>query len=103
MTNPLDELTSLLAELERAELVARADGPERAYLFRHALTQETAYNSLLRKRRRAVHRLVGQAYEQLYAGRLTEHAALLPHHYVEAGDEAKILESVSYTHLTLPT
>ena len=92
MTNPLDELTSLLAELERAELVARADGPERAYLFRHALTQETAYNSLLRKRRRAVHRLVGQAYEQLYAGRLEEHAALLAHHYAEAGDEAKILE-----------
>jgi tetratricopeptide (TPR) repeat protein len=91
MTNPPDELARLLAELERAELVARAAGPEWTYLFRHALTQETAYNSLLRKRRREVHRLIGQAYEQVYAGRLEEHAALLAHHYGEAGDEAKTL------------
>ena len=92
MKDPLDELTRLLAELERAELVVRAEGPELAYLFRHALTQETAYNSLLRKRRRAVHLLIGQAYEQLYADRLEEHAALLAHHYGEAGDDAKTLQ-----------
>ena len=42
--------------------------PELEYLFRHALVQDAAYESLLKQERRALHRQVGEALEQLYPG-----------------------------------
>ena len=80
-----------LEKLEAAQLVRRADDPELAYSFKHTLTQETAYQSLLQKRRREVHRLVAEAYERAYADHLDENAAVLAEHYSEAGDDAKTL------------
>jgi tetratricopeptide (TPR) repeat protein len=81
-----------LAQLENAQLVRRLQEEERAYLFKHALTQESAYESLLVKTRRAMHRRVAEAYEQLYPERMDEFAALLAQHYAEAVDDAKTLE-----------
>jgi len=46
--------------------------PELAYMFKHALTQDVAYNLLLVQRRQELHRLIGQAIEELYADRLSE-------------------------------
>lgn len=69
----------------------RSIDPDLAYIFKHALTQETAYQSLLRKKRREIHRAVAQVYERLYADRLDEYAALLARHYAEAGDDARVL------------
>ncbi|HWH24818.1 MAG TPA: hypothetical protein VNW68_08010, partial [Candidatus Limnocylindria bacterium] len=40
--------------------------PELEYLFRHALVQDAAYDSLLKQERRSIHRTVGQALELLY-------------------------------------
>ena len=51
------------------------------YVFRHALTQDVAYDSLLTSRRRALHAEAGQALETLYAGRLDEVYDLLAYHY----------------------
>jgi tetratricopeptide (TPR) repeat protein len=85
-------LARRLVELEAAELVRRLSDPELAYIFKHILTQETTYASLLRKSRGELHRLVAQTYENLYPDRLDEHAALLALHYFEAGDDAKALE-----------
>jgi predicted ATPase len=62
----------LLRELAALELILeRRLYPELAYMFKHALTQDVAYDSLLRERRRDLHRVVGRAIEELYADRLT--------------------------------
>jgi tetratricopeptide (TPR) repeat protein len=60
--------------------------PELEYLFRHALVQDAAYESLLKQERRALHRTVGEALEQLYPDRRGELAAVLAMHFEEAGD-----------------
>jgi tetratricopeptide (TPR) repeat protein len=60
--------------------------PELEYLFRHALVQDTAYDSLLKQERRALHRLVGDALEQLYPERRADLAAVLAMHFEQAGD-----------------
>src|SRR5574338_1485241 len=56
--------------------------PSVEYTFRHGLTHEVAYSSLLQDRRRALHARVVQAIEQLYADRLPEHFERLAHHAV---------------------
>jgi tetratricopeptide (TPR) repeat protein len=84
-------LTSQLAQLENAQLVRRLDEGEPAYSFKHTLTWEVAYESLLLKVRRDVHRHVAEAYERVYAERLDDYAALLAQHHAEAGDDAKAL------------
>jgi predicted ATPase len=60
--------------------------PEIEYLFRHALVQQAAYESLLRHDRRRLHLAAGQALEQLYPERRAEQAALIAHHFDEAGE-----------------
>ncbi len=75
-----------LSELEEAGLVRRTDEFEPAYLFKHALTQESAYQSLLHSTRRSIHLRVASIYENLYPDQLDEYAALLARHYAEGGD-----------------
>ncbi len=60
--------------------------PELEYLFRHALVQDTAYGSLLKQERRALHLLVGDALEDLYPERRGDLAAVLAMHFEQAGD-----------------
>ena len=55
--------------------------PEPAYIFKHAVIQDVAYNSLLVQRRKALHQAVGEAIEELYHDRLEEHYAELAHHF----------------------
>jgi tetratricopeptide (TPR) repeat protein len=85
-------LDTSLAQLETAQLVRRADDAETAFQFKHTLTQETVYQSLLRAQRREIHAHVAHVYEAAYPDRLDEFAALLAQHYGEAGDDAKTLE-----------
>ena len=54
--------------------------PEHVYTFKHALTQEVAYSSLLQERRRALHAHIVAALEALAGDRLTEPVARLAHH-----------------------
>lgn len=71
-----------LRELSRLEFVyERVEAEASVYVFRHALTQETAYGSLLGSHRRAYHGAVGDALEQLYEGRADEVAELLALHF----------------------
>src|SRR5262249_25540806 len=65
---------------------------ELAYTFKHALTQDVAYASLLVQRRRELHRLVGLAIEELYADRLPEHYEMLAHHFSRAEEWERALE-----------
>ncbi len=86
------DLEAQLAQLENEQFVRRVDSPDLTYIFKHLLTQETVYQSLLVKRRREIHLRVAKCYEQLYSDRPDEFAALLAQHYAAAGDEAKTFE-----------
>lgn len=81
-----------LSELEKTELIYPTYDVDPSYMFKHALTQESAYESLLHRTRRVIHLRVAQAYEELYADRLDQVAALLSQHYSEAREDAKTLE-----------
>jgi tetratricopeptide (TPR) repeat protein len=61
-------------------------------MFKHALTHDVAYNSLLVQRRRELHRTIALAIEELYADRLAEHYEVLAHHLSKAEDWARALE-----------
>src|SRR6185503_12328256 len=77
-----EHLSESLRELKSLELIYEQSlFPELAYLFKHALTQDVAYNSLLIQRRKSLHRLVAVAIEELYAERLPEYYEMLAHHY----------------------
>jgi class 3 adenylate cyclase/tetratricopeptide (TPR) repeat protein len=82
-----------LRELTALELVnERRRYPELAYMFKHALTQDVAYGSLLVQRRKELHRLVGLAIEELYADRLPEHLEMLAYHFARAEDWERALD-----------
>jgi class 3 adenylate cyclase/tetratricopeptide (TPR) repeat protein len=82
-----------LNELKALELIyERAYFAELAYMFKHALTHDVAYSTLLVKRRKAIHSLVGAAIEELYAGRLPEQYEALAHHYYEGQEWEKALD-----------
>jgi class 3 adenylate cyclase/tetratricopeptide (TPR) repeat protein len=83
-------LDAHLLALQRAQMIReRARVPELEYIFKHHLTQEAAYNSLLRRDRRAIHRGVAEALERLYPGRLEEQVELLAHHWEQAEEPEK--------------
>src|SRR5262249_35455218 len=70
-----------LARLRDAEfLYETALFPEPEYVFKHALTHDVAYGSLLADRRRDLHARIVDAIERLHAGRLAEHVETLAHH-----------------------
>lgn len=80
-----------LGQLEAAELVRRLGEAEKAFLFKHALTQETAYASLLKETRHTIHRHVAESVEALFPEQIDENAALLAHHFGQAQDDSKAL------------
>jgi len=80
-----------LLELKRLEFVyERAGIDESVYVFKHALTQDVAYEGLLTHRRQALHGAAGLALEELYADRLEEFYGALAHHFArsELADKA---------------
>jgi tetratricopeptide (TPR) repeat protein len=82
-----------LRELARMEfLYRRGDREEPAYAFRHALTQEVAYASLLERNREAYHAAAGRGLESLHQGRLDDVVELLAHHFGRSGEAEKALD-----------
>ena len=82
------DLDEALRKVQRAELVWEERRlPEPEYSFRHVLTQEAAYHSILAARRRDWHRETAAYMEELLGERAEEHAALLAHHYLRAEAE----------------
>jgi transcriptional regulator with AAA-type ATPase domain/tetratricopeptide (TPR) repeat protein len=81
---PMEEpLRDLVSEEFLYETTTAAGDTE--YVFRHALTQDVAYQNLVDSVRMRLHAAVGRALEQLYAGRLDEVVELLAHHYGRSG------------------
>ena len=90
---PEEELQRLLAHLQAEEFLYEQPAfPESAYTFKHALTQEVAYNAVLLERRRVVHERAAQAIEGLFAERLQEHYHALAHHYSRSGNTTKAVD-----------
>ena len=74
-------LSRSLAQLQAAEFLYETSlFPERAYAFKHALTHEVAYGSLLHERRRVLHARIVAALEALAGERVAEQVERLAHH-----------------------
>ena len=78
---PEDSLRRRLSHLQAAEFLYETSlFPDLEYTFRHALTHEVAYGSVLQERRRMLHARIADAIEALYPERLTEQIERLAHH-----------------------
>ncbi len=92
-----DDLELMLAHLQMAEFIyeqAALGGSE--YVFKHALTQEVAYNSVLVERRKQIHGRAAQAMESLFVASLGDRYTELAHHYGRSGSAPK---AVNYLYL----
>jgi class 3 adenylate cyclase/predicted ATPase len=80
------ELQEALNQLLHAELLTqRGSGLEATYSFKHALIQDTAYQSLLRSTRQQFHQQIAQVLETQFPETVTNQPEMLAHHYTEAG------------------
>ena len=85
-----EELKSSLLNLQGLDFISEKQlFPELEYIFKHALTQEIAYSSLLQKRRKEIHEKVAVSIESLYPDRLEEYYELLAYHYKRTDNKAK--------------
>ena len=76
-----EELRQRLIRLQAAEFLYETSlFPEIEYTFKHALTHEVAYGSLLQERRHVLHVRIVEAIERLYPDRVSEHVELLAYH-----------------------
>jgi class 3 adenylate cyclase/tetratricopeptide (TPR) repeat protein len=76
-----DELRAVLGRLQGAEFLYETSlFPDLEYTFKHALTHEVTYGSLLQDRRRTLHGQIVEAIERLYHDRLPEHIERLAYH-----------------------
>ncbi|MFW6011395.1 MAG: adenylate/guanylate cyclase domain-containing protein, partial [Desulfosalsimonas sp.] len=88
-----EELRGHLINLQGLEFIyEKRLFPELEYVFKHALTQEVAYNSLLSSRRREIHKKIGSAIEELYSGNLEEFYEALAYHYTRGEEPGKAIE-----------
>ena len=82
-----------LRELSRLEfLFERVEPDGRHFVFTHALTQETAYGSLLNRQRRAHHGAIGRALEELYGTRIEEVAEVLAFHFGRSEESERAVD-----------
>ena len=92
-TRSSDELEQMLSHLQLSEFINEQPAVgDVEYSFKHALTQEVAYNSLLGERRRVLHKQTGDAIEELYAHQLEDRYSDLARHYLRGNDEAKAIQ-----------
>jgi class 3 adenylate cyclase/tetratricopeptide (TPR) repeat protein len=85
ITGMKEDLKSYLINLQGLEFIyEKSLFPELEYIFKHILTQEVAYNSLLVRRRKEIHENIGRAIEEVYPERLEEFYEMLAYHYLKA-------------------
>jgi class 3 adenylate cyclase/tetratricopeptide (TPR) repeat protein len=88
-----EELRVRLTNLVGLEILyEKALYPELEYIFKNALTQEVAYESLLKQRRQEIHGRIARTIENVNAYRLEPHYELLAHHYERSGQTEKAIE-----------
>jgi class 3 adenylate cyclase/tetratricopeptide (TPR) repeat protein len=87
ITKPNDELSRKLSDLQLAEFIYEqpaVGGIE--YIFKHPLTQEVSYNSVLLERRKVLHERIGTAIEMLFPQSIDDHLSELARHYVKGNN-----------------
>ena len=95
---PDDELNRILNDLQLAEFIYEQPAAgDVEYTFKHALTHDVAYNSLLTDRRKLLHERAAQAIEEVFAERLEDHLTELAHHFDRSGNASKAVEYLSLT------
>ncbi len=83
-------MLSNLSVLKDSELLyERGVYPQSSYIFKHALTREVVYDSILTGRKKKLHEEIGNAIEQLYKDSLREHYEVLAEHYIFAENYPK--------------
>ena len=88
-----DTLQQHLSRLRDAEFIyEQPTFPDVAYVFKHALTQEVAYNSLLQERRKVLHERAATAIETLFHNRLEDQYSELASHYSRSGNTQKAVD-----------
>jgi class 3 adenylate cyclase len=88
-----DELYHRLAALQHKEfLYEHLEFFDAVYQFKHALTHEVAYNSLLIERRKVLHQRTAEAIEQLFPQQLEGYYTVLAHHYSNSGNTEKAIQ-----------
>jgi len=93
ITDTREELKSDLLNLQGLEFIYEKQlFPELEYIFKHALIQEVAYNSLLQQRRKEIHENIGTAIEKIYSDRLEEFYEVLAYHYSKSENLKKSAE-----------
>jgi class 3 adenylate cyclase/predicted ATPase len=90
---PEHELERMLSRLQAGEFIYEQPATgDVEYTFKHALTQEVAYNALLVERRKLLHERAGMALESMFAGQLEDHLDELAHHYNRSDNVSKAVE-----------
>src|SRR5262249_11817026 len=85
-----DEVGRILSDLQLAEFIYEQPAMgDVEYTFKHPLTQEVSYNSVLLERRKALHERIGAAIEMLYPQSIDDHVSELARHYVKANNIEK--------------
>jgi class 3 adenylate cyclase/tetratricopeptide (TPR) repeat protein len=90
---PESRVDSALAHLQTAEFIHEQPAPgDVEYIFKHALTQEVAYASLLNEQRKRLHERIAGAIELVFADRINDHLKDLAHHYCRSNNSLKAIE-----------
>ena len=88
-----DELQQILASLQAKEFLYEQPAfPESEYIFKHALTQDAAYGTVLQEQRKVLHERTGQAMEGVYRTSVGNHYGDLAHHYSRSDNAEKAVE-----------
>jgi class 3 adenylate cyclase/tetratricopeptide (TPR) repeat protein len=98
ITDMREKLKSYLLNLQSMEFIyEKRLFPELEYIFKHALIQEVAYNSLLVKRRSEIHEKIGKAIESLYPDKLEELDEMLAYHYSKSENLQKAYQYLKFS------
>jgi class 3 adenylate cyclase/tetratricopeptide (TPR) repeat protein len=90
---PERELLSQLSILKDAELLfERGLYPKSVYIFKHALTRDVVYNSILLKGKKRIHERIGKVIEELYAHSIEDYYASLVHHFTVSENHRKVAD-----------
>ncbi len=88
-----DDLNQMLGNLQLAEFIYEQPAVgDVEYSFKHALTQEVAYNSVLVERRKQLHDRAGIVLESMFAAQLDDRLDQLAHHYSRSANSEKAVE-----------
>jgi class 3 adenylate cyclase/tetratricopeptide (TPR) repeat protein len=88
-----DELNRMLHALQLAEFIYEQPAAgDIEYIFKHALTQEVAYKSVLVERRKLLHERIGSALEASFAQSIDDHLSQLAYHYARSSNTVKAVE-----------